>query len=129
MPELVRLYIRSVAIGFAVAVVFTGGLLWQDVAGLGGLVLGSDIGWLAALLLVFFNGILFAAVQFGLAVMAMADRGGEDGGHGAREPVPYPVPKPVTWPELVPAPVQPRHRRRDRPFGEARLRQGSQGRS
>jgi len=116
MPELVRLYIRSVAIGFAVAGAFTGGLLWLDVAGLGGLVLGSDIGWLAALLLVFFNGIVFAAVQFGLAVMAMADRDGPEGGHRAGEPVALRV-----------AVLQRRDLRRDRLVREARLEQRSHG--
>lgn|GEM_PF-1020562 len=126
MPELVRLYIRSVAIGFAVAVAFTGGLLWLDVAGLGGLVLGSDIGWLAALLLVFFNGIVFAAVQFGLAVMAMADRDGPEGGHGARAPVPFPTLLPA--PALLPAPLQRRDRRRGGPIAEARVPLGARGR-
>ena len=48
MPALVRLYIQSVALGFGIAGVFTAGLLWFDVAGLGHLVGSSDIGWVAA---------------------------------------------------------------------------------
>ena len=51
MPELVRLYIRSVAFGFGIAVVFTAGVVWLDVAGIGHLILGSDIGWVAALMM------------------------------------------------------------------------------
>ena len=93
MPKLVRLYIQSVALGFAIAAAFTGGLLWLDVAGLGHLILASDIGWIAVEMLVVFNGIVFSAVQFAYRIMAMAEpEGGPKGGHGAREPVLVPVP-------------------------------------
>lgn len=93
MPQLVRLYIQSVAVGFALALAFTGGLLWFDVAGIGHLVMGSSIGWIAAAMLVVFNGIVFSAVQFAFRVMAMADADhGPRGGHGVREPVLVPVP-------------------------------------
>jgi TRAP-type C4-dicarboxylate transport system permease small subunit len=92
MPELVRLYIRSVAAGFAVSAIFTAGLVWWDVAGVGHLILGSDIGWIAAAMMVFFNGIVFSAVQFAFRIMSMAeDDQGPTGGHGAREPVLVPV--------------------------------------
>jgi hypothetical protein len=93
MPALIRLYIQSVAIGFLVAAVFTGGLLWLDVAGIGHLVMGSDIGWVAVGMLVLFNGIVFSAVQFAFRVMGMAEPDdGPAGGRGAREPVLVPVP-------------------------------------
>ena len=93
MPELVRLYIRSIALGFGISAAFTAGLVWWDVAGIGHLILGSDIGWIAALMMVVFNGIVFSAVQFAFRVMAMAeDDEGPKGGHGAREPVLAPVP-------------------------------------
>lgn len=96
MPKLVRLYIESVALGFAIAAAFTGGLLWFDVGGIGHLVMASDIGWVAALMLVVFNGIVFAAVQFAFRVMAMAETDeGPRGGRGVREPVLVPVPVPV----------------------------------
>lgn len=95
MPALVRLYLQSVALGFAIALAFTAVLLWLDVAGIGHLVLGSDIGWIAALMLVVFNGIVFSAVQFAVRVMDMAEDEGPKGGHGAREPVLVPVPVPV----------------------------------
>ncbi len=96
MPKLIRLYIECVVVGFLIALVFTGGLLWLDVGGIGHLVLASDIGWVAALMLVVFNGIVFAAVQFAVRVMGMADDDeGPKGGHGAREPVLVPVPVPV----------------------------------
>ena len=96
MPELVRLYIRSVAIGFGISALFTLGLVWWDVAGVGHLILGSDIGLVAAAMLVVFNGIVFSAVQFAFRIMAMAETDeGPKGGHGAREPVLIPVPVPV----------------------------------
>jgi hypothetical protein len=103
MPALVRLYIQSVAMGFAISAGFTGGLLWLDVAGLGHLVLTSDIGWVAVVMLVIFNGIVFSAVQFGFRIMAMAEsNAGPQGGRGVREPV------------LVPVPVQVRAKRQGR---------------
>jgi hypothetical protein len=92
MPELVRLYIRSTVIGFAVSALFTLGLVLLDVAGIGRLILGSDIGWIAAGMMLLFNGIVFAAVQFGISIMAMADTDeGPRGGLGAHEPVLVPV--------------------------------------
>ena len=104
MPALVRLYIQSVVFGFAIAAAFTGGLMWLDVAGIGHLVMGSDIGWIAAAMLVVFNGIVFSAVQFAFRVMGMAEPDdGPTGGRGAREPVLVPV--------RVTAPVKPRNLR------------------
>ena len=96
MPKLVRLYIQSVALGFAISAAFTGGLMWLDVGGIGHLVMGSDIGWVAAAMLVVFNGIVFSAVQFAFRIMSMAEPDqGPTGGRGAREPVLVPVPVPV----------------------------------
>jgi hypothetical protein len=73
MPELVKLYIRSVVIGFVISAAFTAGLIWFDVARLGHLIIGSDIGLIAALVMVTLNGILFASVQFAFRIMAMAE--------------------------------------------------------
>lgn len=104
MPELVRLYIRSIALGFGISAAFTAGLVWWDVAGIGHLILGSDIGLIAALMMVVFNGIVFSAVQFAFRIMAMAEDGDDPkGGRGARELIPVPVPVPA---------VQTRRRRR-----------------
>jgi TRAP-type C4-dicarboxylate transport system permease small subunit len=80
MPKLVRLYIQSVAMGFALAAAFTGILIWQDVAGIGHLILGSDIGWIAVAMMVVFNGIVFSAVQFAFAVMGLAEDDAPRGG-------------------------------------------------
>jgi hypothetical protein len=92
MPELVRLYVQSAVLGFLIAAVFTAGLVWFDVAGLGHLILGSDIGWIAAVMLVVFNGIVFSAVQFAFRVMGLAERDDPPaGGHGSHELQPVPV--------------------------------------
>jgi hypothetical protein len=85
MPALVRLYIRNVVWGFVLSAVFVGLLLGFDVAGLRHLVMASDAGPVAVAMLFVFNGIVFAGVQFAIAVMRMAapeDRGG--GGRRAR---------------------------------------------
>lgn len=74
MPELVKMYIRNVAIGFVVAAIFVGLLLGFDVSGLRGLIFGSDAGLLALGMIWFVNGIVFAGVQFAWAVMSMAEK-------------------------------------------------------
>ena len=87
MPQLVKFYIRHVVIGFAVAALFVAGLLWFNVANLRHLILTSDIGLMAVLALWVLNGIVFAGVQFAIAVMHMAkdddDDDGPAGGLGA----------------------------------------------
>lgn len=96
MPKLVRLYLESVALGFAISAAFTGALMWLDVAGIGHLVSGSDIGWVAVAMLVVFNGIVFSAVQFAVRIMGLAEADDDPaGGRGLREPVLVPVVVPV----------------------------------
>lgn len=74
MPQLIRLYIRNVLIGFGIAAVFVALLLWFDVAGLWGLTANSSDGPLAIFLLWFMHGIVFAGVQFAWAIMALAKK-------------------------------------------------------
>ena len=73
MPKLIRLYIVNVAIGFGISVAFVAGLVWLDVAGLQHLILQSPMGWVAALMMVMVNGVVFGGVQFAIAVMRMAE--------------------------------------------------------
>jgi hypothetical protein len=87
MPELVRLYIRHCLIGFAIAAVFVAGVLWLNVANLQHLVFNTRGGMLALFMLFFFNGLLFAGVQFAIAVMGMAERPDSDGGRPVRLPM------------------------------------------
>lgn len=93
MPKLVRLYIQSIAVGLALSVVFLGALIWLDIGGLGGLILGSSTGFVAATMLIVFNGIIFAGAQFAYVIMRVADDGeGPRGGRAVRlDPIPVPV--------------------------------------
>jgi hypothetical protein len=94
MPELVRLYIRQCLIGFALAAVFVGLLLGLDVAGLRGLVLSTSGGLLAVFLLFFFNGLVFAGVQFAIAIMRMGEEGDDRSG-GRRDDLPRALGQPI----------------------------------
>ena len=93
-PDLIRLYIKSCIIGFVLAAVFVGLLLGFDVMGLGGLVARSDVGLVAVLVLWVLNGIVFAGVQFAIAVMGLADDDDDDrdGGLFGRVYLAEPVP-------------------------------------
>lgn len=82
MPKLVRLYIQSIAVGFALSVLFLGALIWLDIGGLGGLILGSSTGFVAGAMLIVFNGIIFAGAQFAYVIMRMADP--DEGPRGGR---------------------------------------------
>ncbi len=84
MPGLIKFLITHAAIGFGIAAIFVAGLLWADVAGLWTLISRSSSGWLAAFLLFFFNGLTFASLQMGFAVMLS----GEDGGGNAKRAAP-----------------------------------------
>lgn len=82
MPKLIRLYIKNVAIGFGIAGVFVAALLWFDIANLWHLISTSDKGWIALVVLWISNGVIFAGVQFGIAVMGMKDDDDDDGPSG-----------------------------------------------
>lgn len=73
MPKLIRLYIINVAIGFVIALAFVSAIVWLDVGGLKHLVAETEMGWLAFVMMVVFNGIVFAGVQFAYAVMSLAE--------------------------------------------------------
>ena len=91
MPRLIRLYVASIAIGFALSLVFLGAVLALDVAGLRGLILGSSSGLVAALMLVMFNGIVFSGVQFANAVSRLAEDDDAPRGGLRQHLVPVPV--------------------------------------
>ena len=97
MPKLIRLYIINVAIGFGLAAVFVGMLLWFNIANLWHLITHSEKGWLALLVLWIANGIVFAGVQFAIAVMRMKDDDDDEprGGHRQRRMQRQPVRVPV----------------------------------
>jgi hypothetical protein len=102
MPELVKLYIRNVIVGFLIAAAFVAGLLWFNVMNLWYLVTHSDAGLLAVFLLWFMNGIVFAGVQFAWVVMSMAEKPDRDDDRGGTPAVQ----------DFVPVPVRPDDRKR-----------------
>ena len=95
MPKLIRMYIINVAIGFGIAAGFVAMLLYFNIANLWYLVTHSDKGWLAVLVLWLANGVVFAGVQFAIAVMKMKDDDDDGPGGGLREPVLPPSKEPV----------------------------------
>ena len=87
MPKLIKLYITQVAIGFGIAGVFVALLLWFNIANLWHLVSNTSDGVLAVLILWVANGIVFAGVQFAIAVMRMKDDDDDDHHGGLRQHV------------------------------------------
>ena len=73
MPKLIRLYIVNIAIGFLLAVIFTVALIAFNVGNLHHLVTSVRSGWVAVAMLVAFHTVLFAGVQFAIAVMRLAE--------------------------------------------------------
>ena len=95
MPKLIRLYITHVAIGFGIAALFVAGLLYLDVGNLWHLVTHSDKGMLAVFILWVANGIVFAGVQFAIAVMRLKDDDDDEPRGGLRQHVRDPRPLPI----------------------------------
>ena len=93
MPALVRMYIRHILIGFVLGVAFSALLLWLNVGNLWHLVTVARGGYLAVAMLVMFNSFVFSGVQFGIAIMNMAEDEGQGG--GTRAPVTSGEPAPV----------------------------------
>ncbi len=71
MPKLILIYIRECLLGFALGILFSMGVVLFNVANLAHLIDTVDGGWLAFVLLCFFNGIVFSGVQFGMTIMRM----------------------------------------------------------
>lgn len=108
LPRLVRLYIVQCLIGFGLSGLFAALLLWFDVAGLRGLMLGTQGGLMALFLLFLFNGLVFAGVQFAITIMRMAEPEGGDGGGrraNALAQVPGRVLAALSRPARIPAPA------------------------
>lgn len=78
MPKLIKLYIQQVLIGFGLSAAFTAILLYFDIANLQRLLLGSSDGLLGLFLIFFFNGLVFAGVQFAIRIMRMGYEDDDD---------------------------------------------------
>lgn len=101
MPELVRLYIRNVIMGFGLSAVFVGALLYSNIANLWHLISTSPVGWIAVVMLLFFNGVVFAGVQFAISIMRMEADDSEPKG-GRRVPVATNIPARIAVAAEVP---------------------------
>lgn len=86
-PDLMRLYLRHCAVGFALSAVFVAMIIWFNIANLSHLIFSTDAGYLAAFLLWFFNGTVFGSVQFAVSLMLNAETDDEDNGTGNGVPV------------------------------------------
>ena len=95
MPKLVQLYIKQVLLGFGLSGLFVGGLLYTNVGNLWHLVTSSDIGLIAVIMLFMANGIIFAGVQFAIAVMGLKDDDDDEPRGGTRSHVHVPLAKPI----------------------------------
>lgn len=85
MTKLIKLYLRNIFFGFGLSAIFVGLLMYFNVANLWHLVSSSSMGWVAGVMLFMFNGIVFAGVQFGIAIMRMEDEDEPKG--GKRDPL------------------------------------------
>ena len=87
------MYIRHSLIGFAISAVFVAMLLYFNVMNLWTLISHDQSAVLAVFILWFFNGAVFASVQFAYAIMMMAEKPEKPGGGGGlRSFVLAPVP-------------------------------------
>ena len=111
MPQLVRLYIISIAIGCALSAGFTAALIALDVASIRHLVSSTAGGWIAILMLFVFHAVLFSGVQFAIRIMLMAQDDTPGGGlrQGIRTTLEaLGTPSPILGHVRNPAPARPR---------------------
>ena len=91
MPVLIKLYIRHSFIGFGISAIFVGILLYFNVMNLWAMISHDKSAVLAVFILWFFNGTIFASVQFAYAVMSLAEKPSSSGGGGLRSYVLAPI--------------------------------------
>ena len=79
MPKLVNFLLRHAAFGFILAILAVGLMMISDFAALRSLIMASDVGWLALLMLTFFLGLTLASVQMGVAIVLLDESPGNYG--------------------------------------------------
>ena len=93
-PDLIQLYIKSCLLGFLAAGVFVAAMLAFNLLGLRDLIFRSDVTVLVIVIMWIANGLVFAGVQFGIAIMGMAEKDDDDDDKGkpvrvfVAEPIP-----------------------------------------
>lgn len=73
LPPHLRFLALHALVGFGLAGLFVGAVLWSDAFGLGRLLLETSAHPMPVLLLWFFTGLTFGSVQMGAAVMFQSD--------------------------------------------------------
>ena len=91
-PVAVRFMVMHGVIGFGIAAIFVGAVLWSDPGGVGSLMLKHGGAPVIALLW-FFTGLTFGSVQIGTAVMLQDGR--DDAPRSGRRQRPPAVPLPA----------------------------------
>lgn len=81
IPPAVRFMVMHGLVGFGLATLFVGAVLWADPGGVGSLILRVG-GWPVVAMLWYFSGLTFGGVQIGTAVMLQDGR--DDGPRGGR---------------------------------------------
>jgi MFS family permease len=71
LPKLVRFLVCHAAVGFALAAIFVGAILLLDPQDAGTLLMTAAGHWWPAVVLWFFTGLTFGAVQIGAATMLL----------------------------------------------------------
>lgn len=79
-----RQFKKNSAVGFFLSAVFLGMTLWFNIAGLMSFIAETTLGWIVALVMWLFNGVLFTWVQIILTGRSMRDDDDEDDHHGGR---------------------------------------------
>ncbi|MEM1047708.1 MAG: hypothetical protein AAGL24_16230 [Pseudomonadota bacterium] len=82
MSKLHRFLLTHALIGFGIAILFVGMIFAFDLAGLGSLILRSDVEALAIFMLVYFMGLTFASVQMAFALLLASKDVADDGRGG-----------------------------------------------
>lgn len=99
MPYHIRLILTHAAIGFGIAIAFTGMLLYFNVAGLWHLVTHTTEGPIAIGVFTVLCGITFGSAQVGYRIMTMGEENDSDDDSGRRDaqtvPDALPIPIPV----------------------------------
>ncbi len=93
MPPFLLFLVRHALIGFGIAALFVGGVVWADPSGVGTLMLSSREHPLPLLLLWFFSGLTFGGVQMAAAIMLPGEDERPAPPRGRLVPVRVPAPR------------------------------------
>jgi hypothetical protein len=88
MPHMVRFLLRHAAIGFGLAAIFVGALVYFDIGHIGTVLAQSGLQVVGTGLLIMMVGLTFSSVQMGYAIMMQSHDSPVDPRGGAKERLP-----------------------------------------